>query len=131
MSDIESKCSGSADSVLLKEIKGDSALLFNSMTINNFETIWEDLNITKGGECSENKQELLNYVIIKNKIGEICWYIWTSIVAISVVSYYISTIDCEPTIQQVRQNQQDYQNLLAKQEDNPEVVYAADAAPDE
>jgi hypothetical protein len=119
MSELE-KCIDPSTKEIIAQIKGDKELLFNSMSIRNFDGIWEELNPSV--KCNDIKQELFNLVIIKNKIGEICWYVWTSVVAISVVSLYISTTSCELTDQQITDNLDKY-NEMKEKETSDDTLY--------
>lgn len=92
---------------LISEIIGDKGLVINTLVPGNFEKIWTSFKNISNPEVYNNKikkQQLLNYVVIRDRIGECCWYLWSGILVISVVSLYTSTITCDLSQAQAQQN---------------------------
>lgn len=95
------------------EVIGDKALYINTMVPANFEKMWKSLDNMSDPQINAEdklkyKQELLNCVVIRDRIGECCWYVWTGILCISILSVHASTINCPLSQAQLQQNAQAY-----------------------
>ena len=97
--------------IYLSEILGDKGLFINSMVPGNFEKMWETLDGRSDPALYNNpdvKQELLNCVVIRDRIGECCWYVWTGILCISILSLHANTINCPLSQADIQQNAATY-----------------------
>jgi hypothetical protein len=112
--------------IYLSEIIGDKGLFINSMVPGNFEKLWKTLDGRSDPNLYDNpdiKQELLNCVVIRDRIGECCWYVWTGVLCISILSLHASTINCSLSQAEVQQNASTY----TATDINPNAeVYVAD-----
>ena len=46
-------------------------------------------------DMAEKQQALLDIVVLRDNIGEACWYIYTAILLISIIGYKIVNKSCE------------------------------------
>jgi hypothetical protein len=84
-------------SVALAKVLANQAVIINMFTPHTFESMWDmlqpimktDLNI------SDKKQQLLALVQTKHQVGVLTWYLYTGILAISVVYYYVGSLECD------------------------------------
>jgi hypothetical protein len=100
---------------LITEIMGEKGLLINTMVPGNFEKIWASFkNISNPKIYNDiyNKQKLLNYVVIRDRIGECCWYLWCGILVISILSLYSTTITCDLSQAQAQINAAKYNDAV-------------------
>ena len=90
---------GAAEAVV--KMLGDVSILINQIVPSNFVSYWDNLltPLIKPTLSSEDilakKQELFNLVILRDNVGEACWYIYTAILLISIIGYKISNKPCE------------------------------------
>jgi hypothetical protein len=100
---------------LLSEIIGDKGLVINTLVPGNFEKIWASFKNISNKTVYEDKikkQQLLNYVVIRDRIGECCWYLWCGILVISILSLYTSSITCDLSQAQAQQNAAAYNDAV-------------------
>ena len=112
----------------ISEVIGDKALYINTMVPANFEKMWESLSYMSDPKIADDqkevyKQKLLDCVVIRDRIGECCWYVWTGILCISILSLHANTINCPLSKAQLQKNAAAY--ALADSTANPDV-YVAD-----
>ena len=60
------------------------------------------------------RDELLKLVVSRDNVGEFMWYLYTGILVISIIQYYILSRGCLSDASTMEKN---YQNFLQKQED--------------
>ena len=90
------------------KIVGNTSLLVNQITPSNFVEFWT--NITplikpelKDPSAHEDlKKKLLENVVLKDNIGEACWYVYTMILLITVVKSNIAEIPCGTSVAAIR-----------------------------
>lgn len=107
----------SAESVM--KLYSNKAILINQIVPENFMETWETLTpLMKPGVNDGLKSKLLDIVVMRDNIGEACWYLYTAIVIISFISYKISAQDCRQNIwnieAQSKQRQKEYKKQMAK-----------------
>lgn len=107
----------SAESVM--KLYTNKAILINQIVPENFMETWETLTpLMKPGVDDGLKSRLLDIVVMRDNIGEACWYLYTAIVIISFISYKISAQDCRQNIWDVeaqsKQRQKEYNKKMAK-----------------
>jgi hypothetical protein len=109
----------------LNQIYGDKSLLINEISTDNFEIFWNRfekaqlLNTKKiAEESSKNnvflKNELFNYIVFKNTIAEVIWYILTGILVTSVSYNYMVNNACKRSAKQMEDTHNAYLQLQEK-----------------
>jgi len=102
------------------KLLGNLSLLINQIVPDNFNQYWETLTPlmkdkyknNKGEETMLLKQTLFDAVVLKDNIGEFLWYIYTGILLISIVQYYIVSNNCTKDRETM---QKEYQRFLNEQ----------------
>jgi hypothetical protein len=78
---------------------GNISILINQIVPSNFMSYWKTLiPLMKNPEAvdlPEKQQALLDIVVLRDNIGEACWYIYTAILLISIIGYKIANKACE------------------------------------
>jgi hypothetical protein len=69
-------------------------------------------NPLNAGELNDKQEELLKLIVAKDDIGESFWYGYTAVLLITMIQYYINTLDCNKSVDQM---QQEYQIFLQKE----------------
>lgn len=88
----------------LMKLYSNKAILINQIVPDNFLSIWDNLKpLMKPGAADDSglKERLLTVVSLRENIGEAMWYIYTGLVVISIVSYKLSSRDCQLDIYDV------------------------------
>jgi len=113
------------NATILSEVIGQYSLLINKMVPSNFEKMWVSLKeIADPADYNdENKQNLLNLVIIRENIGEYVWLVWAGVLCISGISVYIASYSCELTPQQVQENTNAYNEQTEEDNNAPQENY--------
>jgi len=98
---------------IILKICSDKSILINEMNPLNFNKMFESLKILfnssiQSNELEINKEKLKNLVIRKDYIGEFCWYLYTGIFLVSVVSYNTVSRGCTKNIAIMKNNYNDY-----------------------
>jgi len=105
----------------LLSLAGNMSILVNKIVPSNFIQFWNLLlplmkskfrNPLSAGELNEKQSELLQLVVAKDDIGEGFWYGYTAVLLITMIQYYINTLDCNKSVDQM---QQEYQSFLQKE----------------
>jgi len=109
-----------ADAII--KICGNSAVLVNQMTPNNFQNFWEILNPLKktqyrSGSATYNQQEaeekrnkLFELVVTKDNIGEAMWFLYTGLLVTAVVKLKISSKGCVNNVKTMEANYQKFKD---------------------
>jgi len=113
-----------AADIILK-ICGNKGILINEINSENFADMWSTLSTLSLESISlddKNKmrQDLLDLVLRKENIGEICWYFYCGILVSSIVFYQLSAQTYEKSTSQMAEDEQNYinvENAKAKQEE--------------
>lgn len=78
---------------------GNISILINQIVPSNFMSYWKTLiPLMKNPEAADipqKQQALLDIVVLRDNIGEACWYIYTAILLISIIGYKIVNKACE------------------------------------
>jgi hypothetical protein len=83
---------------------GNVSIMINQIVPSNFLQYWQMLlplmkdkyqSSPNSVETATKEQALLDLVVMRDNIGEACWYIYTSILLISIIQYRIATKKCE------------------------------------
>ena len=117
-----------ADTIM--KIVGNTGILINQITPLNFNEYWNLLNpLMKPGIADniENKNNLFQYVMTRDSIGEIMWYIYVGIFTASFVQYKIASRPCANNLKTMQNN---YKTFLdqeainkAKKEQAESTIY--------
>jgi hypothetical protein len=109
-----------ADAII--KICGNSAVLVNQMTPNNFQNFWEILNPLKKTqyrsgsptynqqEAEEKRNKLFDLVVTKDNIGEAMWFIYTGLLVTAVVQLKISSKGCVNNVKTMEANYQKFKD---------------------
>jgi hypothetical protein len=128
------KLQDTADAIL--KIFGNLSILINQIVPENFENFWKILtplmkdtfrNQPISPELVEMKKELLGLVAVRENVGELVWYIYTAILIIVIVQYYINANGCLSDSQTMQDNYQTFldneKNTKDAQIINNEMIY--------
>ena len=116
-SDEKEALQSTADTII--KICGNTSILINQIVPSNFNSYWEvlvplmkDKYKTENNETTEKRIELFNLVVLRDKIGEAMWYIYTGILISSFVQLKISQRGCVNNPKKMEEN---YQKFLDAQ----------------
>jgi hypothetical protein len=97
------------------KIMGDKSVIVNQFTTQNFLAMWAMLRPLMRPQAvdtfekeHELQTELLDVVQTKDVVGEIMWYIYAGVLAMSIVSYNLSVKECTPSLAAMRENEKKY-----------------------
>jgi len=96
-----------SDAVL--KIVGNTSLMVNQITPSNFIDFWNMLTPIMKDEYkdpssqTELKTKLLENVVLKDNIGEACWYIYTMVLLITVVKTNMAELTCGTSVADIRE----------------------------
>jgi hypothetical protein len=97
--DEEKKQSMQAAAEAVMKMVGNVSILINQIVPGNFAEYWNTLiPLMKNPDAEDmlkNKQALFDLVVIRDNIGEACWYIYTAVLLISIVGYKLANKACE------------------------------------
>ena len=111
------------------KICGNKSILINQMNPDNFLDIWNALKPLMMPGAFDNveiKTQLLDLVVLKDNIGEIFWYIYTSILISSIVYYNLATRGCVKSIDEIKSDHDAYiqqQEQAAEQKKLNDTTY--------
>lgn len=78
---------------------GNISILINQIVPSNFMSYWKTLiplmKNPEAADIAQKQQALLDIVVLRDNIGEACWYIYTAILLISIIGYKIVNKACE------------------------------------
>jgi len=103
---------------VLLSLAGNMSILINKIVPSNFIQFWHLLtplmreqyrNPLNSVSMNDKQDELLKLVVSKDDIGEGFWFGYTAIVLITMVQYYLTTVDCNKSVDIM---QQEYQKFL-------------------
>lgn len=103
----------------LQHITMDKSILINEITIENFETFWNNMTpIFKENKANDNnlKLDLFNLVRVKTIVSEVVWYILTGLLILSVSFNNILNTNCEKNLENMKKAKLDYE--IAKYKEN-------------
>ncbi len=98
-----------SDSDAVLRIVGNTSLMVNQITPTGFIDFWNMLMPIMKKEYrspaahQELKEKLLGNVILKDNIGEACWYVYTTILLITVVKTNLAELPCSTSVAAIRE----------------------------
>ena len=118
----------------LNQIYSDKSILINEITEENFEDFWERfrkgglLNIEKINEQESTtgiilKNELFNFIVMKNTISKIIWFSLTGLLISSIVYNYIANNACSRSLDDLEATHDAYIKLQQKIQDSKENTH--------
>lgn len=100
----ENKTSMRLASDAILKLVGNTSILINQITPENFIQMWAMLTpLMKNkyqvpGPADKLKSDLLENVVLRDNIGEFCWYIYTVVLLMVVVSTMMMQQECVTTV---------------------------------
>ena len=85
----------------LMKLFSNKAIIINQFVPDNFSSMWDILKPLMKDDADTHKSALLDMVVLRDNIGESVWYIYTALVVISIVSYKLSSRECEMIISDI------------------------------
>ena len=119
-----------SDAVL--KLVGNTSIMINQITPENFENMWKMMIPVmkpemRGTANAPLKCELLEQVILRDNIGECCWYIYTMLLLIVVVKTMLMKQECVTSLSQVKEHAGEYDTQQSMKDDQEKkdksVVY--------
>ena len=99
-------------SELILKLCGNNSFLINQMSPENFLKTWDTMKpLMKqipGNEFIEERQQLLNLIVMKDNIGEMMWYIYTGVLITSIISFNLASRGCTKTAEQLKISHDEY-----------------------
>ena len=121
---------GAAEAII--KLCGNTGILINQISPDNFNEYWELLNpliksefktgIEVNSEGEKLKEQLLGIVCLRDNIGEALWYVYTAVLLISIVQMNISTRGCKNDAATMEANRQKYLDVQAKYTEEKEKM---------
>lgn len=102
----------------LEHIYSDKSLLINEITEDNFTNFWNTMTPLFKPEANNFKNDLLNFVRMKNIVSEFVWYILTGGLITSISYNYVIDNGCKPNEEQMNKNYTKYTNKLKDKNKN-------------
>jgi hypothetical protein len=96
------------------KIVGNTSLLVNQITPSNFTEFWQTITplikpeLQDPGQHRELKEKLLENVVLKDNIGEACWYVYTTILLVTVVKSNIAELPCGTSVAEINERMDKY-----------------------
>jgi len=96
------------------KIVGNTSLLINQITPSNFTEFWKTITplikpeLQSPGQHRELKEKLLENVVLKDNIGEACWYVYTTILLVTVVKSNIAELPCGTSVAAIHERMDEY-----------------------
>lgn len=119
-----------SDAVL--KLVGNTSIMINQITPENFENMWKMMIPVmkpemRGTANAPLKCELLEQVLLRDNIGECCWYIYTMLLLIVVVKTMLMKQECVTSLSQVKEHASEYDAQQSMKDDQEKkdksVVY--------
>ena len=109
---------------------GNISILINQIVPSNFMSYWKTLiplmKNPQAADLAEKQQALLDIVVLRDNIGEACWYIYTAILLISIIGFKIANKACEVDPKVANAN---YDQYLDKQQAANDAKAIANSIP--
>jgi hypothetical protein len=113
-SDVEAKknINNSPDKELLEKaeeaimkIVQNKTVFVNQIEPDTFDKNWEILEVLMKEDVDKDelKKQLFYWVLLRDIIGEFCWYIYTGIFVSFIVFYNVSIKSCKKSVAQLQQ----------------------------
>ena len=119
-----------SDAVL--KLVGNTSIMINQLTPENFEDMWKMMIPVmkpemRGSANAPFKVELLEQVVLRDNIGECCWYLYTMLLLIVIVKTMLMKQECVTTLSDLKEKEGEFnknQEEKDKQENKDKsVVY--------
>ena len=120
--DEKSKAAMQSAAQAIVKLMGNVSILINQVVPANFAKFWSTLiplmkpqysDFPNGAETQEKKKQFLNLAILRDNVGESCWYLYTGILLIMIIQNNIVNHKCD-TDPQLMNNQ--YEEYLKQEE---------------
>jgi hypothetical protein len=100
-----------SDAVL--KLVGNTSIMINQFTPENFEDMWKMMIPVmkpemRGVANAPLKSELLEQVILRDNIGECCWYLYTLLLLMVIVKTMLMKQECVTTLSDLKEKEGDY-----------------------
>jgi len=100
-----------SDAVL--KLVGNTSILINQITPENFSDMWNMMTPImkpgmRGSAGDGAKAELLKNVILRDNIGEFCWYLYTTLLLMVIVKTMVAKQKCTTSLSQLKENVEEY-----------------------
>lgn len=100
-----------SDAVL--KLVGNTSIMINQFTPENFEDMWNMMVPVmkpemRGVANAPLKSELLEQVILRDNIGECCWYLYTLLLLMVIVKTMLMKQECVTTLSDLKEKEGDY-----------------------
>lgn len=100
-----------SDAVL--KLVGNTSIMINQFTPENFEDMWNMMIPVmkpemRGVANAPLKSELLEQVILRDNIGECCWYLYTFLLLMVIVKTMLMKQECVTTLSDLKEKEGDY-----------------------
>jgi len=97
-----------ADAII--KLFGNTSILINQIVPENFEEYWNMLTplMKEGAGTPEMKQKLLDTVALRDNIGEAMWYVYASILIISITQFQMAANGCQQDIAMMQAKHDDF-----------------------
>jgi hypothetical protein len=111
-SDTKEQLANAAGAIV--KIVGNTSLLVNQITPSNFAEFWKTITplikpeLQPPGQHRELKEKLLENVSLKDNIGEACWYVYTTILLVTVVKSNIAELPCGTSVAAIHERMDEY-----------------------
>ena len=97
-----------SDAVL--KLVGNTSIMINQITPENFEDMWNMMTPImkpemRGVGGAPLKAELLEQVILRDNIGECCWYLYTFLLLIVIVKTMLMKQECVTTVADLKEKE--------------------------
>jgi hypothetical protein len=112
----ENKTSMRLASDAILKLVGNTSILINQITPENFIEMWNMLTplmkkkYQTPGTADGLKSDLLENVVLRDNIGEFCWYMYTVVLLMVVVSTMMMQQECVTTVSSAKERAAEYDN---------------------
>jgi len=111
---------------ILLDIYNNPSILINEITEDNFKDFWvSSKNIINSNSYNNNtiKEKLFNMVKLKYLVSEGIWYILFGILINGITNNYISSVDCNISLETIQQNDINYNEKIPEKIPEKQKVY--------
>jgi len=119
-----------SDAVL--KLVGNTSIMINQFTPENFEDMWNMMIPVmkpemRGVANAPLKSELLEQVILRDNIGECCWYLYTMLLLLVIVKTMLMKQECVTTLTDIKEKEEEFDKHQREKDDqenkDKSVVY--------
>lgn len=103
----------------VRPIFDDPSMLINQVNTDTFDKFWKTMTVGKifktdadvkktyGQSLDDLRKELQGFVLMKDNIAELVWFLLAGVFTVSVVSFNVSRIPCPGSVSQVQADAND------------------------